>query len=1039
MEPSSSPRKSILQLLRKRLLASAITPLLVLAVIFILVFYQITTNQVKRSLEWKVNSIVHGVEQYFLEQSSILSRMATIDVLERVSHDIGVSESASFVLQDQYIYHDIYNFIAIYDKNGRLVEGYPLSVYTLEDEKINRIAKESYTVSNKDQLNNFYIVKANENSLNINAIKKYGYYIVSAAPIYNSRAYFRLDNDLSGVLVALTNLGVVTDIVEELLTAEDDDLNVVFMNGEEVIYEYNREKSYEYQVTKDFTLFHDENGQPIVLQVIVSESPDVVQEIILQAVSATFLVVFLLASFLFYISKNLQNQITQPLQKIVVLSRAISKGDFRFQRTQSEFSEFDEIETAMDIMATTIRRQIETITWEKVRAESSEKLKSEFLANMSHEIRTPINGVIGMLTLLSKTKLDDYQEGRLQLARNSAESLLGIINDILDFSKIEAGKMDLESATFSLIDLVSDVSSILAVKAATKNIELIVDCGGIQESIVTGDSTRIRQVLTNIIGNAIKFTEEGWVLVKATTTKTNEHIDFVCEVKDTGIGISNTQINNLFESFTQADASMARKFGGSGLGLTISKKLCEMMGGDLDVSSTLGEGSLFTIEIKLALSDIKNPSHHLFLDDYAVAVIDSNEPRLKAIGSQLSGMGVKNYVSPNIQMAYQYFRSLNSKELSEIKLVVVDENAHDSIVKKLSLCFDQAQLPQFYVLSKITEHFSQSELAAKGFVDQINKPVTTQALRKVIIKNANLPEDFVKDDSQLVEQYAGEYCREIHMLIVEDNEINQEVICGLLDEYKSLTYELANNGQEAIDILDQRKTDFNIILMDCQMPIMDGFEATKLIRSGLVGDYNARLPILALTANAMLSDKEKCLEAGMDDHLKKPIEEEVLLATCQRWLGCTFVPLDNDNEDHSAKNSAITSAGTEGDDGQEKKKLEALTEEHAWDFEKAMARVKNKEDRLRRLVTLFVEDMPPRIESMVASSNKYDLDEIRFIAHTIKGVAANISTVPLMESAKEIEQLCVNGESKDVIISHVTDFEKIAEITIARLNKFLAS
>ncbi len=1051
MSTSSSPRKSILQLLRVRLVASAITPLIVLAVIFIVVFYQITTNQVKRSLEWKANSIVHGVEQYFLEQNSILSRMATIDVLERVTRDIGVAESVFFVLQDQHLYHEIYNFIAVYDKNGSLVEGYPLNVYTLHDEKINQIAKASYGVTTRHQLNDFYLVSAHENSLPTEVIKKYGSYIVSATPIYNSRAYFRMENDFSGVLVALTDFGVVTNIISELLTEEDQDLNVVFLNNGDIVYEYNNEKSYEFTVSRELSLFRDEHGSPITINVVVSESPDVVLEIILQAVAATFLVVFLLAAFLIFISKDIQNQITKPIQKIVALSRSISQGDFRFKRNEFDFTEFDEIESAMDVMATTIRTQIETITWEKVKAESSEKLKSEFLANMSHEIRTPINGVLGMLTLLSKTQLDDYQKGRLQLAKNSAESLLDIINDILDFSKIEAGKLEMETEPFSIIDLVSEVASILAVKAATKNIELILDCGGIQESMIEGDSTRLRQVLTNIIGNAIKFTEVGRVSVRVFTQKTQGNIEFVCEVSDTGIGISDKQIQNLFQSFTQADSSMARKFGGSGLGLSISKKLCEMMDGDLTVESAIGKGSCFTISVTLYEPEQDYPSHHLFLDDYAVAVIDGDDSRLKAIGNQLKGIGVKNYLAPNVQMAQRYFRSLSSKALDEIRLVILDEMIEENAVQTLSSCFMQSMVPQFYVQTKITEHFKNADLISRGFHDQIDKPITIQNLRKIILNNANISEAHAAELPQKTISNGQDACRDIHMLIVEDNEINREVIGGLLDEYKSISYEMAYNGQEAIEILDKKRTDYNLILMDCQMPIMDGFEATKIIRSGKVGEYNARLPILALTANAMLSDREKCLAAGMDDHLKKPIEEDILLATCQRWLGCNFIPTNPHKNNPEANDSTFSSERSEGDvmenasqeneqgNARKDNAADMLTDAQLWDFEKALSRVKNKEERLRRLVTLFVEDMPQRVEQLIESSKKHDVENMRFVAHTVKGVAANISTIPLMESAKEIEQLCLNEESQNQIKTRVIHFEKIAEKTIARLNKFLAS
>lgn len=1013
-------KKSFIQLLRVRMLASAIIPLIVLAFIFVFVFYNIATAQVKQSLEWKANSIVNGVEQYFLEQNSILSRMATIDVLERVSRDIGVSESAGFILQDQYLFHDQYDVFAIYDKHGLLVEGYPLSVYTMTDKKISTIAKYAMDNSTEQNFKHFYLIKNHSDSLKTESNQKYGYYLVAATPIYDSRAYFRQDGDYSGALVAITNFDVIGNVIENLVSDTGSDFTIYFSLNKTNVYEYNASENLEYTATRSLNVFMGEEGNEIELQVIVGENPDVVFEIILKTALATSLIILLLASFLFYVSKDLQNQITTPVNRITDLSRRVVKGDFRFKKSGSQFIEFDEIETAMDVMASTIRRQIETITWEKVKAESSERLKSEFLANMSHEIRTPINGVIGMLSLLSKTKLDNYQDGRLQLARNSAESLLDIINDILDFSKIEAGKLDLESEPFSLIHVVSDVSSILAVRAATKNIDLIVDCGGIQETEVLGDSTRLRQVITNIVGNAIKFTEEGWVKVKAYTERTKKNVHFVCEVSDTGIGISETQIKNLFQSFTQADASTARKFGGSGLGLTISKRLCEMMNGTLNVQSVLGEGSCFSIKVSLKTTESDAPTHHLILNDYAVAVIDTNEERLQAIGSQLSGIGVKNFTSPNLTLAYQYFNSLDSKELHEIKMVLVDEAAEEGIVKKLSSCFLQSQVPSFVLLSKITEHLNQVDLKQKGYAHQLNKPVTTYALRKVIQIDAKLDGELASAKTHQEEETPSSVCRDIHLLIVEDNEINQEVITGLLEDFESISWELANNGQEALDILDAKPQEFNLILMDCQMPVMDGFETTRIIRSGRVGEYYARIPILALTANAMLSDREKCLEAGMDDHLKKPIEEDVLLATFQRWLGCSLVASSHHSET------------TDGEDQDVPKRDEDL-----WDKEKALTRVKNKTERLKSLVRLFVADMPDRIAAIAKAAEDYDLEQVRFVAHTIKGVAANISTNPLMEISKTTEQLSTSNADKASIIASVNKMEEIAESTLLVLQKFL--
>jgi len=387
----------------------------------------------------------------------------------------------------------------------------------------------------------------------------------------------------------------------------------------------------------------------------------------------------------------------------------------------------------------------------KILAEKSANAKSEFLAKMSHEIRTPMNGVIGMLHLLLKDNLSDSQKKKTLVAQSSAQSLLNLINDILDFSKIDANKLELEVIDFDLLQLFNDVVESFIHQAKEKELEIRLDLAEVKQQWVKGDPSRIRQILSNLISNAIKFTPQGFILIKAQLIQDKVgHHTLTCSVQDSGIGIPENKIDSLFSSFTQADASTTRQYGGTGLGLTIVKKLCELMHGDISIESKEGSGSRFECILNLGRSEVTNSAF--------TEVIPNTDPIIKW-------------------------------------------------------------------------------------------PVTTR------------------------------------ILVVEDNQINQLVTQNLL-ETMGLDYAIANDGLEALDVLDQalELMPFSLILMDCHMPKMDGYQATKEIRAGNAGDHYKNTTIIALTANAMKGDREKCLEQGMNDYLTKPIDPESLQVMLKKWL-----------------------------------------------------------------------------------------------------------------------------------------------------------
>ena len=523
-----------------------------------------------------------------------------------------------------------------------------------------------------------------------------------------------------------------------------------------------------------------------------------------------------------------------------------------------------------------LNRSLEDVVYEQTselkialkEAQQANKTKSEFLATMSHEIRTPMNGVLGMLELLELTPLNPEQSSRLRVARSSAESLLSLINDILDFSKVDAGKIEFEHIEFDMVKLLSDVTEAMAVTAINKNNQLAMSAHQLKHDWVVGDPGRIRQVLTNIVGNANKFTDNGEVHVIAASELVDGNVVFSITIKDTGIGIPEQKLKTLFDPFTQADASTTRKFGGTGLGLSISKKLCQMMGGDIRVESEINKGSSFIIEMPLKMA--KSPEETLDLSLLYERVIylhdNIKSPFLLEYIASLNGK-VLAAKPAMLDKALSRVRELAASELG--LLILVDEMTMPAnVAALLKKAHDMGD--QVILLSSIAA--TKSSRAILPFeVGRCVKPITPINFRNAIlgIESAN-----GSDDTSMSQQIDISNKR---ALLVEDNPINQDIAIYMLQELNQ-SVDVANNGMEAIEKLCNSPVRYDYVLMDCQMPVMDGFEATRRIREGDAGEGYLDVPIIALTANAMKGDKEKCLAAGMTDYLSKPISLEALKA-----------------------------------------------------------------------------------------------------------------------------------------------------------------